>query len=538
MASYVYPTPEVYKSVTRPVAMQIIRNMFTITGIDPKVFRSKMIGMVESEKVPGSAIDDKAPNDEQLQNRLSSDKKFSMEIEEEFLGDLVTAVKRPNNHPVFYDPALKLSIKPVRLQVKTKISVIVNFMDKVSANNWLRQIKAQILQTGLTHYHTIDYHYPLPRNIVAQLMHMHKLRENVDGYGESFGQWCRRCFVKTYDIITNEAGQGKQFVIREKQTNIYGWFDFDFVPTKAEKESDRAGGWNIQFDYYFYYDRPDNLVISFPLMVHNQLISQEYFNPERPLNRDSYRSFSSITDEAYDRIVATVNTHSYTRRPGIPAPIFDDWNCGQDPKGFVQFSRTLLSLDPADKKWLVNLDELSADYSLKPIILDFINKSGNSVFKTYDSIFNIVLYRWDSLLGPEHLNLVKPNKIVTPLDLSLRDMYHIVIYLLVDLSLLSDKGWDDLLNDCKVFHEYAEMLFPGTGVEKIRCNSDNTVNRDDFDEWWNNIKDDTSDFTNPGGGPGNGGPGGYNPYDPQWGKNNDYKTIGFFGIQAKRKGEK
>lgn len=125
MASYVYPTPEVYKSVTRPVAMQIIRNMFTITGIDPKVFRSKMIGMVESEKVPGSAIDDKAPNDEQLQNRLSSDKKFSMEIEEEFLGDLVTAVKRPNNHPVFYDPALKLSIKPVRLQVKTKISVIV-----------------------------------------------------------------------------------------------------------------------------------------------------------------------------------------------------------------------------------------------------------------------------------------------------------------------------------------------------------------------------------------------------------------------------
>lgn len=501
MASYIYPIPEVYRSVTRPITLQMIRNMFAITGINPKQFRTNMIGLMEQEKVPGSSIDETHPRDEQRQNNLTSDMKFMVEIEEEFLNPNTTNIRQPDNYPLFIDKQLKVIIKPVRTLIKSTISVVVNAKDKVQILNWMRRIQNQIWQDGVTHYHEIDYHYPLPKVIASQLIHIHELREKVDGYDEDFGEWISKHFIKGWDVIANQKGDGKQLVIREKQVNIYGWFNFDYEPVRPEKESENAGGWECKFDYSFYYERPESMVIDFPLVIHNQLISSEYFTKERPHHLNTFARYASTSDNALFQVGLPYTQQQWQPAPGIPYPSYNDWKPINEPNGYLQISRSLIQLDPTDKRWVTNLDDLSDEFVFKKEVLDFMASSGKRIFHMNESVFHVVVYRWDNRLSGKLLQLEENMKISTTVDLKLRDMYHVCTYILSDITKISKAGLDKLLSDCKVFHEYGKAIYNNTGIEKVRCNKDGTVNKQDFHKWWENYKkenDPAGYLTGPG----------------------------------------
>lgn len=491
MASHVLPIPEVHRTVTRPLTMDIIREVLDITGLDSSQFRTKMVGYADAETVPGSTID---AGTDTAANRLSSDEKLVMEISEEDVEMNTTPVRYPNTRPIFHDEDLKIMMKPVLSLVKTTISVVITVPSRVRASNWLNEIRRRIHQGKLTNYHTVDYHYPIPKPINYFLMQMHSMRERVEPLNENFGEWVNRCFVNRWTIVSNLSGHERLFAIQEKQTNIYGWFEFEFEPQKADKDSDNAGGWQIQFDYTFHYQRPDSVVFAYPLVIHNQLLPMEFINTERQETRSTYNGYSGLTNTAYDAIAFKQNKYGTFAPPGIPEPLFDDWFPKCELTNYIQLARTLTIVDPGDKRWVLSLDDFSSNYEFKEPVLRYMKRVKNDLLRPYGSVFNVSVHRWDSLIDHTDLTIDDNLKLTSKFDMTLTDMWHVVVSVLADPLMLDEDGWGDVLNDCEAFHEWFSALFGTKYSNAIRCNLDNTVNEDDL----NDVLDDIKDQTRPG----------------------------------------
>ena len=503
MASHVYPIPEVHRSVTRPVTMDIIREVLQITGLKPDQFRTKMVGYAESVPVPGSTLDDK---DDTRPNRVSSDEKLVLEVKEEDVGNNITPVRYPDQYPIFYDKDLKIMMRPVLSLTKSTVSVVLTVPSRVRAHNWLVEIKRRIYQRQMTNYHTVDYHYPLPKPYVYYLIKMHEMREAVEPLGEDFGQWLKRCMQNQWTVIAAQDGDGSMIAIQEKQTNIYGWFDFDFEPEKPEKDSDNAGGWSIRFDYTFHYQRPDAVVFSYPLVIHNQLLPIEMIYQDDKDHRATYNTYAGATQSTYDALAFDINKQGYVLASGIPEPGFDDWMPTTEPKHHLQLARTLVTIDPTDPRWAISLDDFSSSFDFKPGVIRFMKDTTNKMLVPFKSIFHVKLYRWENEIGYPDVMLDENLKLTTSFDMPLTDMWHVVFYVLSNPLLLDPDGWDDIKQNCDVFHEWFEGLFGKKYADLIRCNIDNTVNEDDLRK----VIDDMIDSAGPGGTGGGGGTGSSN----------------------------
>lgn len=505
MASHIYPIPEVHRSVTRPITMDIIREVLQITGLDPNDFRTKMLGYSDNDVVPGSTIDSKDTDP----NRLNTDEKITMEISEEDVGNNITPVRYPDLIPVFHDKDLKISMKPVMSLTKSTITVVVNVPSRVRANNWLAEVKRRIYQNQMTNYHTVDYHYPLPKPFTYYLMKMHEMRENVEGLGEGFGDWMKRCFTNRWTVVSNLAGHEQLLAIQERQTNIYGWFNFDFEPEKPEKDSANPTGWEIKFEYTFHYQRPDSMVFSYPLMIHNQLLPIEMIDTEPKDDISTYNTYQGATADAFDSIVFQNNKNAMTTPPGVVEPYFDDWLPPSTPTHYFSLARTLISIDPQEPRWSLSLDDVSGYFNFKPEVIAFMKKVTNKMLTPGDSIFHVKLFRWDSMIGYPDVYIDSDLRLMTNFDMKLTDMWHVCVYILGNPLKLNPTGWDDILNDCGVFHEWFESLFGDLYRDKIKCICDENghcvVDRDDLDKVIKDMQDETGDKGN-GGYDGNGKP--------------------------------
>ena len=495
MASHIYPIPEVHRSVTRPITMDIIREVLSITGINPDDFRTKMLGYADAETVPGSTLQ----NTKDVPNRLSTDEKLTMEITEEDVGDNITAVRYPNQMPVFHDKELRIMMKPVLSLSKATVAVVITVPSRVRANNWLVEVKRRIYQNQMTNYHTVDYHYPIPKPFVYYLMKMHEMREAVEGLNESFGEWMKRCFVNRWTVVSNLSGHESLLAVQERQTNIYGWFNFDFTPEKAEKDSQNPSAWEIRFEYTFHYNRPDAIVFTYPLMIHNQLLPIEMIDTETKDDINTYNTYQGITATAFDEIVFQSNKNALTTPPGVIEPYFDDWMPPSVPAHYYTLSRTLVSIDPASPRWSLSLDDVSGYFSFKPEILAFMKSVKNKLLIPGESIFNVRLFRWDSIIGYPDVYITDDLKLMTNFDMKLTDMWHVGVYVIGNPLKLNPGGWEDIMQDCGVFHEWFESLFGDKYKEAIGCICDATghcvVNPDDLNKVIEDMKKETGDST-------------------------------------------
>lgn len=561
MASFIYSIPSIERTITRPVGIDILRDVLRITNLNPNDFRVKMLGSANGEKIQnGYMTEDKDDSDlnqdgnrrvDSKPNRLSTDKVLTLEVENTIVGDLTTPVRYHDHLPIFTDKALKIMIRPVYSEVETKLSVILSVRDKVEANNWIQEIKRRLYQAAISNLHSIEYYYIVPHVITKGLYNLHKLRENIAPYNEDLGHYFKRCFVENYDIITDTAGNNHIVVIREKQVNVLGFFDFDFEPEQPEKNDDNAGGWNVRFTYTIRYQRPDNLVFDYPLMVHNQLIPEEMIRFERTDHYYTTNTRTGFTNKNLQEIAIQGNKHGMMLTEGIPEPLFDDWIPDQSPYRHIQLSRSLVSISEEDRNTLIDIPDFADSFEFKPEIQRWFRKTTNSIFIQKDNPFYFTLHSSTKTFPDKSLTMDNELSIMSKTDLDLREMYHVCVWVLTDISLLSPDGWRQLLENCDVAHEWLLSIYPGTGVEKIRCNLDNTINIDDFKDWWLNLPDTDDISGNLPNGPGlpwSDCIGGFCRTKPDWdrgnnlnnpngtkvGKITDYKSVATFGIIAKR----
>ena len=440
--------PENSQSVTRPVIMDIVRQVEEITKIDvsSKIF---FPGDTQRMQTPGTNID----NNNERFAIFNTDRITFVEVEEDYNKDALstTAVTRSEHIPIFQDEALRVKMTPVFATSAVTINFTYRCPSKTEAMRWRDDMRIRISQMRDLNLHTITYHYPVPLEYLVILKLIHEKRESVEPYGQSFQEYVYSFSNQRLKLVSDLVGKDTRLVIPDCQTRILGMFDFDGLPNKIERD-ETNGVYTIAFSYKFEYEKPIGCNMKYPVMIHNQLLPADYieftddaYNLDK-VNKTFPLSLYAMNAFETDTIMNGVIDPGYVLR----LPEYDDFRLNQFHPGTGSVLFALCEVD-TDKKTLCNLSELG-EIALDEDILNFIReKEYPYLTKLYQSILHVDLYRNEFLTNINTITCDNQLNIKAVNLLDLRNQHRIRLSIVCDLTLLSREAIDRLKGYPKAF---------------------------------------------------------------------------------------
>jgi hypothetical protein len=429
MPKIVMAVPELEQSVTRPIVLDITRQLFAMTGIPPTT----------SIFYPGDNGRAKQPNsgitpDSDINNAPFTNK-ITIEVEEDYQIDhiLTSAIYRPENLFIFRDDRIETNIKPIYSATDVTLSFHFRAIDKASCMRWRDDIKTRVSMSRDVINHDLSYYYLIPPEFLVILKELHRMRENVNGYGEDYDTYFKANSTQRASYITNLIGTQGQWAISETQMRVIGVFDFEGVPERGSTE-DEGGTWSIGFSYKFKYDKPSACTMSYPLVIHNQVVAQNY-RPDAPVDTPDQhvRSYSLSAENFY---AFEKKTQLLGTPQGVAIPSFDEFIPASTPVNTMRVFTAMTTLDPAAPSLLMSLTNLGVNQVIDPDILAFITGEIAYLTRARQSAFAISLYRNIDLLEPNAVKVMPNLDVVSNIELSTRDYHHVRLSLATDLSQL------------------------------------------------------------------------------------------------------
>lgn len=449
------PIPEVYDSISRPVATDLVRDVFEFTLL-PRDTPITYLGMGDLPKPqPGSTLDEQ--HKEKI--RFPQSTRFTVEVDEQYYGEspIHQARLRPEHQLVFTDEELDVYMKPIYQIAEVTISVQARFVDKVSALRWRDDVRVMASAGRYDRLHEVKYHFPLPPEFVKMLTKIYELREAQAGHNEDLGTWLRNHLTERYTVATDQAGGNPTITIQEHQIGITGWFDFGADVPEPEREGE-GGAYTITFDYNVLYEKCVACAMLYPMMIHNQHIPIEMFTKQFPYEIGIRPAYKSETRSLLDKY-GTGYPSSYDAYVGLSIPYYDDWLPEFQPRGFTNLFRVLIQLDSADLTSLFNLKQMG-DIEFDPLALAYIEEDPSSMLKETENLFQIYLYRRYRPLDRDYLAIDSDLNLYGTEAFSLRNYYHIWVGLHINPKHLSAQALARLRKHGEMCKKIFRILLP------------------------------------------------------------------------------
>ena len=442
-------TTETSVNITRPIVYGIIKDLMEITGISPDAMIS-FPGELEAMQQPGSDVGTMAQ--QSGVNTMPFDNRIFIEVDEDYEMDriLSTATYRAENPHIFRDDRIEVGIRPIYSSTDTTINFKFRAVDKTEATRWRDYIKTRVSMNWDQRIHKVSYHFLIPTEFLIILKEIHRLMENVEGYGVELNDYIESGMSKRATIMTTQAGTEPVWAIAESQIRIVGYFDFDLVPDKGSKE-DEADTWTIAFAYKFKYDKPVATTMKYPLMIHNQLIPQKYRN--NPLtdgtdpleNKEFEFTLSSYLFYHFQKDTENKRLRDDKLRKETIIPAFDEFVPSGTVYGTESVLTVLTNIDTTNPHLLLSLKDLGS-YKLAPEVLAFMVGEAQYMTKPGQSIFMVTIYRGATLLDLDSITLDSDLNIYSTYILTLRKYYHIRLSVMSDLTLLAAAAIERMRN--------------------------------------------------------------------------------------------
>lgn len=465
MPTLVLGVPEAYDNNSRPICIEVARAILKATRA-PSNARVVFPGNIGAVAQTGSTVDDQQSDDPVV--FANDGEAIYIEMDERPIEDRVlnTAVTYPEHALIFHDPSLDVRIKPVYTPTEVTINFRLKFKDRTAADRWVNSIKTAYSAGRVENLHETSYSYGVPPELLYILVEIHKLREAVAPYGEDLETWMRAHLTKRARTVTNLAGNldHASLVIAETQTTVLGWFDFSYVPEKPSKQDD-GPAYTCGFDYRFQYDKVTDCVMNYPIMVHNQILGSNIradFMPYRLEDRLAYASYSRF---AFNQMTAT-KPASMSQLEGFAIPEFDDWLPARVLAKTTSIMRVLVEVNPDDPRDVLNLEQLG-EYEFSPKIISFFKQEAPFMGVFGKSIFHVGMFigkypKQDiPVLIDANLN------VRTQYDMSLRDINHMRLSMIYDLTVLDQAAIDRLRRDPEIIQVLIDTLLPGRPMPPI-----------------------------------------------------------------------
>lgn len=431
MPMILLPIPETTESVTRPVMLDIVRQLMRTTGISSKT-NIAYFGDAEKGKQLNSAIsaDGNDPNE------FAHNERVEIEVSENFIMDRVPGeqIFAPENFHIFHDVPLNIVMKPVYAQIEAVVTIKYRAVSKTQADQWRNMVKARISQRRDLYLHNVTYSYGVPEEMLYILKELHRLRENVAGYGEDFETYFQNHRAEQMTLLTNMSGSAKMWAMPETQTRVQGWFDWD-LPEQATRDGNGETH-TTTFSYKFNYARPDGVAMMYPIMVHNQLLDQKYRDVPLEDHTDIRQALPHNT-RALEYFAGAKFTEPQIADFGYAIPTFDEFMPMVTPLHSRRLLTLLCGLDENSPGFLVNLDDLGQK-KFTPEIIEYLKAEREYLTKPFMSAINVALYKNEFMIDsmPPPLRIDQNLNVFLTSPPNLRVQHHVRVGLLTDLQLL------------------------------------------------------------------------------------------------------
>lgn len=423
--------PDTYSAITRPITVDVVRQLIKLMGL-PEDTGVQFFGAMDTQYQHGSTLTPvKEPNKFPFTGRIN------VEATENYIEDrtLTTAVKRRDARPFFLDTKLDVLCKPVYVGTEVTVSFRYRAPDRVTAERWRDEFRIRSGQGRTELLHEVNYHYGVPPAFMVILGEIFNMREAVAPYGDDQATWLKQCISNRATTLTTQAGTQPVLVIGEHQIGIVGWFDFLAQPEKGDKTDAGSAAWETGFDYKFVYDKVVACVMTYPLVIHNQLLDEK-FRPEEPI----YELAQRRRHPSLTRVLLDAFTPLYPRPTGllsgVRVPVFDDWLPAWTAPESSSVITTLVGVNVDDPYEVISLLELG-DFEFDADILNFLKGEHRWLNSLYQSVFHLSLYKWKEPIsdGSLHIDAELNVRTVSPMDP--RDHHHLRIGLVTDLTRLT-----------------------------------------------------------------------------------------------------
>lgn len=454
MPNIIHWLPETYLDVTRPVAHSVARQLLRTMGFPEDVYL-QFVGPAEQAAQQGSTLTANV-----TRNLYGTNTQINIVISEDFIGERTfeSSVMRRDNVPYFRDENLFVYVRSVLAPTECTVSFRIRTKDENEAIRWRDDIRARQGMMRGEQVLKADYHHPVPDEFLVILKEIHRLREAQFGYGQDYDSWMEQCLDDRATILTNLAGKRPMLAIAETQVEILGGFDFSGLPDKPVADAN-TGTYTVEFNYRYQYDRPYMAAMTYPLLVHQQLLGESF----RPKEGD-YDLNREYTEP--NRTKFLLNQFSRAHNPPSSqyqvarVPEFDTWFPPQvQPPLFKTLFIGLIGLDAADPQMLIDLNQLG-DYQLSDGVKAFIKNERQFVTRQYRSLVHLSLYTNDGISSDSELTLDENLVLRSNVPLDMRQVYHVRIALLTDLRALRTEDGERIRQDACNALEIIVWLYP------------------------------------------------------------------------------
>lgn len=434
--------------------LDVIRQVMEITGISPKT-NIVYYGELERGKQLNSALSQRVGDDP---NKFAHNDRISLEVNEVFDTDRIPneQVFGAQNLLIFEDPPLNIIMKPIYAAMDASVTVHFRADNKNAAIQWRDHMKAKISQRRDINIHDITYSYGIPKEFIYILTELHRLRENVAGYGDTFDKYFEEHRHPKITKLTNQSGDAELWVVPETQCRVQGWFDFE-LPDEPSKDGE-GDTWLISFTYKFRYDRPTNIAFVYPLMVHNQVLDKRFRDDPVQDQDDVIKSYAMGTRT----LVPFEGGHdafNYTHRVGYAMPTFDEFMPQSIPLRTMRLLTIMFTLDEADPMNFLNLTQLG-ERKFTPEIVEYMKAEAPYLTKPHASMITLSLYRNEILIDPSPFVVDSQLNVRGTTNPQFRLQHHLRISLLTDLFFLKGKALDRLAEHGKAAIQMLEAIDP------------------------------------------------------------------------------
>lgn len=465
------PLPEVDQSITRPVVLDIVRQIKAITGIPDEIVVN-YIAQGEARSQYGSTAGSQDDT-----TRLSSAPMITIEVEDTYDEGFFTTNPghRPEQLPDFIDNRLGIVIKPIYAVCNLSVVFTYRTPSRNEALRWRDDAQFHASQMRDVVLHELTYHYLLPNPYWTLLKHIYDLREAQGGYGQTFEQYIMDGLTSRATQITSLNGEFQRTAIRETQGRVQGFFDFQAQPEKQDKNNDK-GAWEIHFTYQFSFSKPVRSSMRYPIVVHNQLIDEKFI-PEMIVDHEKQQARMALSTNALHYFEAPqVQQRLIGPKQLRMAPAFDDWQPDSWPLN-VEPQLCLMAGVSTDKLGVIlNLNDLG-EYTIDQDILDFIQGiEYRYVNKLHTSLVQVNVFKDGYMIGFDRFAVEPDLKIRMSEPVNIRSVYRVMVSFSNDISkvdpraikrlMLFPKAYAKLIRQCCKNRGELRRLLPMFDIER------------------------------------------------------------------------
>lgn len=434
MPNYFIEIPDVSTTVTKPVTDSVISNVLASLGLENADIIYETEDQTEQINT-GSEIGER-----RKQSYGNSDRITVTVDEERDRSRLERGLGYGLEIPFFHDSQFGITISPSSVQYDITVSIKRRSPSKAVVTNWYNEIQRK-LDMGRDVFETqAEFYYKIPTPALNLLAECHRtIWFDDDEPGEPLIGYLKRCFTNNVTVLTNQGGKQTDYGVRHTLVRILTQINSD---GPSVNKGDKLSTWECSFECKFSYMRPESVQMSYPVMMNNVLISEEWWmNNLAPGLADYDGATGGPLVEAGEDMI---------KPPYLRLPVFIP-EC-EDPAikvpgtgvGSIELAIIHLEMDwkLPPPNLLFNLLELGSTFSLSPELIAYIQHAIAEDPSLIHSIFKIVLFE-DNYRVPDEKIAVAPDLNVYYNDYIHRSkIYRCYLILELDWSDLSDVGFD------------------------------------------------------------------------------------------------